>query len=82
MQATADKIAAHGLEAPALFLLELNRPISMVLHTAALVIEPLTGALFGYGVTRAASELLSCRDNFDKLVQAIELKSAQGSAGV
>ena len=75
LQSAAERIAAHGFESPALFLLEINKPIASVAYAAALVIEPLGGALFGFGLSRAVTELLSCRENLDRLADAIEAKA-------
>ena len=76
LQSAAERIAKHGLESPTLFLLEINKPIAAVAYAAALVIEPLGGALFGFGLSRAVTELLSCRENFDRLAEAIEAKAS------
>ena len=71
----AQKITNSGLAVPAAFFLELHLPLGNVLHTGALVLEPITAPLFGAERISYLRELLADPKNIERLLELLELKS-------
>ena len=82
IEAVARKVVESGLATPAVFMLELHKPLTAVVHTAALAFEPISGALFGFERVRSISALLSDRENIEALIIKIETYSAAATGQV
>jgi len=71
-----DRIAAEvvrrGLVTPAVFFIELNRPLSFLAGQAAHVLFPFLAPLFGIGTARQLAELLEDPANVDRLLKKME----------
>jgi len=66
------KIARRGMAAPAIFFLELYKPLSTLVYSAALFSQPLLGAIFGRELIEQAKELLKSRQNIEALIVELE----------
>jgi hypothetical protein len=71
-----DRIAAEvvrrGMVTPAVFFIELNRPLSFLAGQAAHVFFPFLAPLVGVGMARQLAELLEDAANVDRLLGKIE----------
>ena len=79
IQQIAESICARGLASPAIFALELHKPLIGILREIALVSAPLFSAIFGYQYKKAMDEVLESRDRVEELIVCIEKTS--GKAG-
>jgi hypothetical protein len=68
----AARIIRRGLATPAIFLLELNRPLSFVAGQSTHVLTPLLAPLFGLSRMEQVAALLEDRANIDRLVARLE----------
>ncbi len=68
----ARSIVTAQLEAPAVFFLELQKPVSGIFHTGLLLAEPIIGPLFGIERIKHFELLLSDRKNIECLISLIE----------
>lgn len=68
----ARRIVNGGLTAPALFFLELHKPLSNIFYNLALFAQPIFGPLFGAERIFTLRKLLSRPENIERLCQAIE----------
>lgn len=75
----ANKIADLGLIAPAIFLLEANKPLAFIGSQLLLVAEPTVDILWPDSVTRNMADLLADPDQVDRLIASLEGKAAQDS---
>ncbi len=75
-EALLDRIAAEvvrrGMVTPAVFFIELNRPLSFLAGQAAHVLFPFLAPLLGVGLARQLAELLEEPANVDRLLGKIE----------
>ena len=69
----AKKIVALKLEAPAVFFLEAHKPLTTVLHTSAVFLEPAAALFFGRPAWSLIEDILSSRSNVDQLIELIQL---------
>ncbi|MCB0358335.1 MAG: hypothetical protein KDD44_01820 [Bdellovibrionales bacterium] len=60
------------LEAPAILFLELHRPVLPLLHTLALLLEPVATPFFGTERIASLKTLLSSRETIDELINQLE----------
>ena len=74
----ARKIAALGLSAPACLFLELHKPLTTILQTAVLGLEPLAAPFINTDYWAGLRNSLSSPDNVDLLIQRIEQYAAGG----
>ena len=70
----AEQIVSLGLCVPAVFFLELHKPLCAILHTTTLACEPIAAPLFGAEKIKTLSQFLSSTENVDLLINAIENK--------
>lgn len=68
----AKRIVGTGLAAPALFFLEISKPLSTIAHTASLAFEPFALPFLGNERIRVLQFLLSERENVEALAHFIE----------
>ena len=68
----ARTIRDRRMQAPAILCLESLNPISTVLHSAALVSQPLLSLIFGTERGRKLLSLLESRQDIERLIQLIE----------
>lgn len=72
IESYAQKICSLGLTTPAIFLLEMHKPLVSVFHTAITFAEPVSVPLFGAERIRGVRELLSTRENVEALITRLE----------
>jgi len=73
----AGRIVARKLECPAVFFLEMHKPLSFIASQGILVSLPLIGPLIGAERMVAFGKLLQKRENIDTLISRIEELAAQ-----
>src|SRR5438876_3514127 len=75
-EALLDRIAAEvmrrGLAAPAVFFLELNRPLAFLAGQATHVLVPFLAPLVGLGRMQEVARMLNDPRNIDRLLERIE----------
>ena len=76
----AGKIAALRLEAPVLLFLELHQPVTPLLHTAVIFVEPLLRVFFGPELLSTLAELLSSRSQVERFIKILEECAAERDA--
>lgn len=75
LSSLADSIIRRGLAAPAVFMLELHKPISTLLSFGFQTVDPLLRAIFGGRSIDSIEEVLSSRDSIEQLIILIEERS-------
>lgn len=72
LAALAEEIVTRRLSAPAIFLLELSKPLCGLAEAAGQVSLPILAALVGQGRSQELLNFLSSRDNIERLICLIE----------
>ncbi|GBC94009.1 hypothetical protein HRbin15_02514 [bacterium HR15] len=72
IEAMARFVVERGLAAPAVLFLELHRPLAFVGSQAGIVFSPFLVALFGFQRVDEYTQLMSERENWDRLIERIE----------
>ena len=67
-------VAHHKIEVPVVFLLELHKPVSFLIHTAIAASSPLFTALGSSKSCNLLSELFESRENIESLISLIEAR--------
>jgi len=73
----AERIVRSGLKVPAVFFLELHKPLSNLLYHATLALTPALSPLFGLQRLQNCSVFLANPANIENLIVAIETRSQQ-----
>jgi hypothetical protein len=68
----AEQVVRRGLVTPAVFFLELHRPLGFLAGQATHVLSPFLGALFGLGNVHRLARLLEDPTSVDRLLERIE----------
>ena len=71
-----NKVDRYGIEVPAVFMLEMMKPLSFVLSQLMLVGAPVLYPVFGMDRTENLAQLLSERENVEELICRIERRAA------
>lgn len=77
IEGLASEVVQRGLTAPAIFILEMYRPLASVLTSLAIISYPLLIPLFGSGKYSAITQVLKSPPALEKLVSTLETMSAQ-----
>lgn len=72
IDAVARKVVQRRLEVPAVFFLEMNKPLSFIMGQSLLVAMPFLAPLLGIQRVEQLSQLLQDRENVDRLIERIE----------
>jgi hypothetical protein len=72
IDALAQQIVKRGLTTPAILFLELNKPLAFIGSQAGIVFSPFLAAFFGFDKVDRYTQLLSERENWERLVERIE----------
>lgn len=83
IEAVARRVVQMRLEAPAIFFLEMHKPLAFVAGQALLVTSPVLAPFFGIDKVEQASEIMSDRENVERLIRRIEelAEEVRGSKG-
>ena len=81
LQRFAAGVARRGLAVPAIFLLELHKPLSGLGHLVAEAFDPLTRCLVGSERAAAVLKLLESRDNVEFVIARLEEMTQRGTDG-
>lgn len=68
----AEQVVRRGLETPATFFVEMNRPLSFIGGQALVFLAPILGAIFSQHTIEEFARLMEDRKNIDRLVDKIE----------
>lgn len=71
----ADGVQRRGLTVPAIFFLELYKPLTTVLHNVLIVGSPLATAFCGARRTKEFVQLFESREKIEELICLLESKS-------
>lgn len=81
IEGLAQRIVRCGLEVPAIFFLELNKPLAFITGQAGLVLAPTIAPFFGIDRVNGWAEIMSERENVERLIQRIEDLADDGRPG-
>lgn len=77
----AHEIVKRRLSAPAILMLILNRPLAFIGSQTAIVFSPFLAPFLGFDKIDIYSQLMSDRENWDRLIERIEeLEEARRSS--
>ncbi|MFN7019340.1 MAG: hypothetical protein ACK4RG_08740 [Fimbriimonadales bacterium] len=78
IDALAHQVVKRGLSSPAILFLELHKPLAFIGSQAAIVFSPFLAPFFGFDKVDLYTQLLSERENWERLIERIEeLEEAQ-----
>lgn len=69
----AERIVRMGLVTPAIFFLEIHKPLNFLGSQVLLVLEPFARVVFNYNDYHAFALMMEKRANVEKLTQKIEI---------
>ncbi len=78
IEAVAQRIVKMRMEVPAIFFLEMHKPLAFVAGQSLLVASPVLAPFFGIDKVEQASEIMSERENVERLIRRIEELSEEG----
>ena len=73
----ADQVVKRGLETPAAFFIEMNRPLSFIAGQGLVFFAPILGAIFNQQTIEEFAQLMEDRKNVTRLLDRIEDLSKQ-----
>ncbi len=76
----ARRVVGAGLEVPAVFFLEMNKPLAFISGQALLIGAPVLAPFFGLHRTNDFAGLMSDRQNVERLLRRIEELSSDPTA--
>lgn len=76
LDTAAEAVVRRGLETPALFALEMHRPLGFIASQGLILLGPMLGPLLGMDRMQNASRLLREPGAVDALIRRIEEQSA------
>ncbi|MDP2871540.1 MAG: hypothetical protein Q8P31_03290 [Bacillota bacterium] len=68
----ADQVVKRGMETPATFFVEMNRPLSFIGGQALVFFAPILGVVFNQQTIEEFARLMEDRKNVDRLLDKIE----------
>jgi hypothetical protein len=68
----AEQVVKRGLETPAVFFIEMNRPLSFIGGQGLIFIAPMLGVFFNQNTVEEFAKMLEDRKNVDRLTDRIE----------
>ena len=72
IDALAQQVVKRGLSVPAVLFLELHKPFAFIGSQAGIVFSPFLAPFFGFDRVDLYTQLLSERENWERLVERIE----------
>jgi hypothetical protein len=72
IDALAQQVVKRGLSVPAILFLELHKPFAFIGSQAGIVFSPFLAPFFGFDRVDDYTQLLSERENWERLVERIE----------
>jgi hypothetical protein len=72
LEPIADRIYRAGLSVPAIFFLELHKPLTTLIHTSAAIGAPLAEPFFGQQRYRSIMQFFESRESAEQLIQMLE----------
>jgi hypothetical protein len=72
IDALAQQVVKRGLSVPAVLFLELHKPFAFIGSQAGIVFSPFLAPFFGFDRVDDYTQLLSERENWERLVERIE----------
>ena len=74
LDTVADRIYRAGLSVPAIFFLELNKPLTGLIYTATSIAAPLAEPLLGQHRFKSLMQFFESRESVEALILLIEHK--------
>ncbi|NDC37407.1 MAG: hypothetical protein EBZ48_05080 [Proteobacteria bacterium] len=71
----ADSLVRRGLAVPAVFFLELHKPMSTVLSFGVQAVDPVLRLILGQNTMQAVTHALESRERLEQLITLIEERS-------
>ncbi len=72
IDALAQQVVKRGLSSPAVLFLELHKPFAFIGSQAGVVFAPFLAPFLGFERVDVYTQLLSERENWDRLIERIE----------
>ena len=72
IESLAQAVLRHGLQTPAVWFLEMHKPLGFIGAQALLFFEPILGAFAGDAAIREVALLLEERENVERLLARLE----------
>ncbi len=72
LEPIADRIYRAGLSIPAIFFLELHKPLTTLTHTSVSISAPLVEPFFGQQRFKSIMQFLESRESAEQLIQLLE----------
>ena len=82
LETLADSICGRGLGVPAVFFLELTKPLVGCMRELYGMSEPLQRLILGREASPGIKELLSSGENVEQLIQILEARISAVSSGL
>lgn len=82
IQQLADAVKGRGVTLPAIFLLELCKPLTGCLRELYGASEGLQELIFGKALLPVLKEVLTSSDRVEELITLLEQREVQGATGV
>lgn len=82
IEKAAEQIIKRKMEVPAVLMLEMHKPLAFVASQAAVVFAPYIIPFVGIDNAENYSRLFAKRENIERLIQRLEMRSPGGSGGV
>ena len=77
----ATRIVERGLAVPAVFFLEMHKPLAGLVHGTLTAFDPLVGAALGRDRKEALLKATESRESIEKLISLIEAKCRERERG-
>lgn len=74
LEPIADRIYKAGLAVPAIFMLELHKPLTSIIHTSVSLGAPFVEPFVGSSRYGAISQFFESRESAEQLIQLLEAK--------
>lgn len=68
----ASQVEKRGMRVPAIFFLEMYKPLTGILHAATILSVPILLPIFGAAKLSAAQKLLASPEHVERLIQNLE----------
>jgi hypothetical protein len=73
-------ILKRGMEAPAIFALEMYKPLAGVLYNLSMAVFPMLTAVFGLDKVQEIIQIMRNPESVERLIQALENKNLREKA--
>jgi len=68
----AAQVKSRGMSIPAIFFLEMYKPLTSLLHVGSVICAPVMLPIFGANFSQRAAQFLESRENVELLIRELE----------